>query len=377
MSGVWVRQKVSKSRNAQVTSIARVAMSCKPAPANKAARPSSVELRRAGQLRRIDAETAECAVERPARAEIGDEIPYIAADHAVRAGDAAHLGDAARAVGDEVDHQRGRDHVEGPVGKRQRLRVGDAKVRALGHRLPARERDLRRPGVDRRDARGFAGLDDEGGERAGAAADVEPCRLPRRGEPVEEFRAHGAAPSPHELVVGGAVVEGRAGFGHAAAFSIPARDSRRSLVPRPSERAFTREREPEPRAARVAPSGVAPGSRVSLCLRPGHARASSLPRAPIIASRFPARTRSLSRAPAKRAPGCCSDTQNSRASASRGPGPHGSLSAIRIRLRLGPLGPGSRSRVKRTRFTLPGTRKSNALLSASQFPPGRSPRSTW
>ena len=167
--------------------------------------------------------------------------------------------------------------------------------------------------------------------------------------------------------------------------STPASACRRSLVPRPSERALTREREPGPRATRrTRPSGrVAPGSRVSFARASARAHSPGTRESIIAPARtyyrfsISARTRSLSRAPAKRAPGCRSGTQNSRASASRGPGPHGSLSAIRIR-EVG--APGSRvsfARASARASLRPGHAKSNALLTASRFPPGRSPRSTW
>src|ERR1700716_2590064 len=105
-------------------------------------------------------------------------------------------------------------------------RRGDAScARAGGAAAPrAGGGGVAQGGVGPRPARGGGVFDDGGRNRAGPAADVEPRRLPGRGEPVEEHRAHGAAPAPHELIVGGAVVEGRAGFGHAPASVAHRRD---------------------------------------------------------------------------------------------------------------------------------------------------------
>src|SRR4029079_18453571 len=94
------------------------------------------------------------------------------------------------------------------------------------------------------------------GDRAGPPPQADPPRLPRSGEPVEEHRAHGAAPAPHELVIGGTVVEGGAGLGHAPAFV--AHRAPPSLVSRTSE--STRAKIPGPRATGPPLLSVAPGS---------------------------------------------------------------------------------------------------------------------
>ena len=76
------------------------------------------------------------------------------------------------------------------------LRIAGGERRAGIGQAPGGVRDVRLRRVDP-DDRGRRGVREEGlGERAGAAADVEPAAARRHVEPVDELARHEPAPPP-------------------------------------------------------------------------------------------------------------------------------------------------------------------------------------
>ena len=195
---MWaIRQKVSKSSNLRRTSISRVSICIKPAPCQSAREVSMRDASRLGGQGgdAPSARISSCsACIRKAAAE---DVPRIGRDAAARADHARHLGDALRRIGNEEDHQRHDRGVERVVGEGQRHRVAVTELaprvpRAACARRRAAPRDGSMPCTDGR----RAALDEQLGERAVAAADVDPAQARARREPVEEDVAGEPAPLP-------------------------------------------------------------------------------------------------------------------------------------------------------------------------------------
>ncbi len=111
-----------------------------------------------------------------------------------------------------MNDQRAHHDVELVVGKADRYGVADAEIE-IGKAL-VREVDLRLRWVDADERGRRAAARDQLAEGAGAAAGVQPARIPRRRQPVDELLADGAAPAPHEALVLVRGVEADLGFGH-------------------------------------------------------------------------------------------------------------------------------------------------------------------
>ena len=182
--------------------------------------PRDAKLRCPGS-RHVGAEAAHRAPQRRARRELLGEVPDVSGDEACGARDAAHLGQGARPLRNEVDDERGGHDVERGVRKRKLARVRDLELRAVSRRPARGGADLRRRGVDAVDTCRSAKLDQRLRENARAAADIEPARAPCRAEPVEEHRRDRAAPAAHAPLVGRAAVEPGRRFRHVTRPSGP------------------------------------------------------------------------------------------------------------------------------------------------------------
>src|SRR6185312_14758717 len=129
--------------------------------------------------------------------------------------DPRHLGDAFGRLGHKEDHQRHGGGVEAPVGEGKRHRIallefGEARLVAL-----ARVGELALRGIDAGHGGGRGARDDQLGESAVAAADIDPAQARARRQPVEKNLTGIAAPDSHHPLVSGAVVETDFLFSHA------------------------------------------------------------------------------------------------------------------------------------------------------------------
>ena len=194
-----------ESGNGIVTSMTRETTSSSPVSVNsvRSARRPDNGVPGTGAM---STPTPRSARRRAARRAVGPEVPDVGGDERAGPRDAAHFGHRFFLIGNEVERQRRDDDVETARIERQRLGIGHAEVgerppvfRAHGRPAPAPDRPRRRAAA--------RSVDDQCGERARAAADVEPACAARRVQPVEELLAHGTAPARHGALVRGGVVE--------------------------------------------------------------------------------------------------------------------------------------------------------------------------
>src|SRR5206468_12131060 len=115
---------------------------------------------------------------------------------------ALHLGDHARGVRHEVQHQPGHRRVVLAVLAAERLRVADLEGDARVGHARAGVREILLGPVDADDRTRRAPRDDGLGEGAGAAADVEPAQVVGQPEPADEITRDEPAPAPDVGLVG-------------------------------------------------------------------------------------------------------------------------------------------------------------------------------
>ncbi len=162
----------------------------------------------------VDAHGAHFGPQRVVGEAAGEHVPGVGGGDAAGGEDAGHFGDAFGGVGDEEDDEGHDGGVEGVGRERKCHCIAEVKLceRRWASRGGVGELGLR--GVDAVDGGGGAGLNEQFGECAVAAADVEPAEGGFGGEPVEEGLGDELAPDAHVAFVGGGVVEADLTGGH-------------------------------------------------------------------------------------------------------------------------------------------------------------------
>ncbi len=174
----------------------------------------------ARRAHRFETHGTHLCAERLHRKSAAVHVPGIGRNEAARLDHARHLGNAFVRLRNEENHQRHRRHIEFVVGKRQRHRIAFMELRDGSAWPAARKTELRRRRIDAMHFGGRAPLDQQFGEGAVAATDIDKPQARRQSQPVEENVAGNPAPFSHHIFVGGAVFEADL-FSHDRSFTPP------------------------------------------------------------------------------------------------------------------------------------------------------------
>src|SRR5262249_10923002 len=110
-------------------------------------------------------------------------------------------------IGHEEDHQRHHGGVEPIIGERKCHRIAFLKYCPSCTRPLAREGELRTGWIDAVHLARRKALDQQLGERAAAASDIDPAQTGWRCHPIEEDVAGEETPSAHPFLVGSPILE--------------------------------------------------------------------------------------------------------------------------------------------------------------------------
>src|SRR5215468_10608172 len=185
----------SKSAKVRRTSISRLSTASRPASFHNARSTSIRAASALGGRATVAPKAANSTVNGAGGPSPRD--PKICRDRAAWADHARHLGDALGRIGNEEEHKR-HDSAIKPVGlEGQRHRVA-LKKRGFPQRRPsAGKRELRFGRIDPLYFGWRASLGEQLGERATAAADVDPSQARRWRQPIDEDVPSELAPDAH------------------------------------------------------------------------------------------------------------------------------------------------------------------------------------
>jgi hypothetical protein len=134
-------------------------------------------------------------------------IPRVCRDRTAGANHPRHLGNAFGRIRNKKDHQRHDGGIEPIVGERQRHRVALEKFRPARRWPGAGESELCFRRIDRLRLGRSASLDEQFGEGAAAAADIDPPHARAGLQPIEEELAREPAPDAHRPLINISVIE--------------------------------------------------------------------------------------------------------------------------------------------------------------------------
>jgi hypothetical protein len=125
-------------------------------------------------MRQTSAGVAHLGLDRFQRKSAAQHVPRIGRDHAAGANHPHHLGDAFGRIGNEENHQRHNGCIEPVFGEGKRHRVALAELRQACRGSCARESKLPFGRIDALNFSWRASLDQELGEGAVSAANIDP-----------------------------------------------------------------------------------------------------------------------------------------------------------------------------------------------------------
>jgi hypothetical protein len=131
-----------------------------------------------------------------------------------------HLRDTFCRLRNEKDHQRHDSSIEAAIREGQSHGVALLELGDVGGVSRAGVGELRLGRVDALHLGRRAAVDQQLGERAIAAADIDPAQAGLWRDPVEKHVARQPAPDSHHAFIAGAIVEANLVFGHASP-SVP------------------------------------------------------------------------------------------------------------------------------------------------------------